>query len=85
MSYCAYYTNILSSDQNVDIGGVVHCPPKAPTVAAKRTYVGLIHIIEDDNEYESFFIDPTFFWLSVGQRFKPRLLLKHYSVVALKW
>lgn len=63
MSYCAY-TNILSSDQNVDIGGVVHCPPKAPTVAAKRTYVGLIHIIEDDNEYESFFIDPTSFWLS---------------------
>ena len=62
MSYCAY-TNILSSDQNVDIGGVVHCPPKAPTVAAKRTYVGLIHIIEDDNEYESFFIDPTSFWL----------------------
>ena len=26
-----------------------------------RTYVGLIHIIEDDNEYESFFIDPTSF------------------------
>ena len=75
MSYCAY-TNILSSDQNVDIGGVVHCPPKAPTVAAKRTYVGLIHIIEDDNEYESFFIDPTSFWLSAV----------HYkTVAALKW
>ena len=53
-------TNTLSSDQNVDIGGVVHCP-STPHVS---TYVGLIHIIEDDNEYESFFIDPTSFWLS---------------------
>ena len=75
----AVCTNTLSSDQNVDIGGVVHYCPNL------RTYVGLIHIIEDNNEYESFFIDPTFFWLSGGQQFKPRLLLKHYSVVALKW
>ena len=73
----AVCTNTLSSDQNVDIGGVVHCP-STPHVS---TYVGLIHIIEDDNEYESFFIDPTSFWLS-GLTVAA---LKHYSVVALKW
>ena len=39
-------------------------PPAAAAAVATRTYVGLIHIIEDDNEYESFFIDPTSFWLS---------------------
>ena len=76
MSYCAYTLTLCQVTKMLILGAWCTVPPKAPTVAAKRTYVGLIHIIEDDNEYESFFIDPTSFWLSA---------VHYQTVAALKW